>query len=79
MKSIELKFDINERVKIKEFNIVGTVVSIWITTKNIKYEVRYFSDYKPQEVYFHEEELEETYNKDNKIEIFGFKTKGENQ
>ena len=51
------KFSIKDRVSIKEIMIKGTIKSIWITEKGIKYEVRYFDKAEPQEVYFYEEEL----------------------
>lgn len=56
---IETKFNIEEAVKIPPLHkdLTGIVTGIWITSKGIKYEVRYFWECKPQEVYFYEFEL----------------------
>ncbi len=56
----ELKFELWQRVKIPSLHkdLEGSIMSIWITSKGIKYEVRYFWECKPQEVYFYESELE---------------------
>jgi len=58
--NIETKFSLEQIVKLPLLhkNLEGIVVGIWITIKGIKYEVRYFWECKPQEVYFYEWELE---------------------
>lgn len=57
--SAGFKFELFQKVKINVLeNIKGRVVSIWITAKGIKYEVRYFWGCGAKEVYFFEDELE---------------------
>lgn len=55
---IEFEFEISDKVKIPELETTGFVISIWVTAKGIKYEVRYFANSEPKEVYFYSEELE---------------------
>lgn len=55
---IEIKFDINDKVKITPLNCKGIIQSIWITEKGIKYEVRYFDKAEAKNIYFYAEELE---------------------
>jgi len=50
-------FSIDEIVQIRELEFYGRIKSIWIISKGIRYEVRYFHDGKPEELYFCEEEL----------------------
>ena len=55
---IEIKYNIKDRVNIIPLRCKGRVMSIWITDKGIRYEVRYFDEAKVKEVYFYAEELE---------------------
>ena len=57
---LETKFDINETVLLPEEILKTTkarIMSIYVTAKGIQYEVRYFWESKPVDVYFYEEEL----------------------
>lgn len=59
--TIETKFDINDKVRITEIEkTFGRVVSIWITSTGIQYEVKYYIEGKVQKEYFFEDELEKT-------------------
>jgi len=53
----DFDFSIGNRVKIPDLETNGVVISIWITAKGVKYEVRYFANSEPKEVYFYSEEL----------------------
>ena len=53
----ELKFQINEKVKINELERTGRIISIWITKSGIQYEVRYFDKCEARNVYFYEDEI----------------------
>jgi len=54
------KFPILSKVKIKELNVTGLVIAIYITISSLEqYEVRYFSDGAFNVVYFYPDELEE--------------------
>lgn len=54
----EFVFNIGEKVKIKELNIKGKINAIYIGKQTIEYNVRYFCDGVPKEVYFSIDELE---------------------
>lgn len=56
-KNIAIKYNIRDKVYIKELKITGRVVSVWLTEHGLKYEVRYFDHAKVQSVYFYEDEL----------------------
>ena len=59
--NIKTKFDINDKVRITEIEkTFGRVVSIWITSTGIQYEVKYYIEGKVQKEYFFEDELEKT-------------------
>jgi hypothetical protein len=62
---LHLKYDINDEVYIKILGVNGIVTSIWIASKGIRYEIRYFYDGEVKEVYFYEQEL--TIKSNNKI------------
>lgn len=51
-------FELDAKVKIIPLAVCGRIISIWITSKNIKYEVRYFDKAEAREVYFFPDELE---------------------
>jgi len=57
-----IKFNIHDKVRILSLHkdLIGIIVSIWILDKAIRYEVRYFWENKPQEVFFYGWELEKT-------------------
>lgn len=60
---IELAFAVGDKVKITPLSVdsyvlKGRVISIWITQRGIKYEVRYFDKSKAEECYFYPDELE---------------------
>lgn len=54
-----LKFDLHQKVNILPLHkdLIGTILSIWITSMGTRYEVRYFWENKPNDVYFYEWEL----------------------
>lgn len=56
--TIECRFDIRDKVTIKEIQQIGRVKSIWYVTRGIEYEVRYFYEGKPLSEYFFEDELD---------------------
>ena len=56
---VQLHHELGDRVKIKEIDLQGRVVSIWITSTGTKYQVRYFWNCEIQEVYFYSDELEQ--------------------
>ena len=51
-------FSIKDNVKIIPLNKNGVIKSIFISSTGISYNVRYFENLEPKEVYFFEEELE---------------------
>jgi len=51
-------FKIKDRVRIKELEIDGIIISIWFTDSDIQYEVRYFFNGKAEKIYFYKDELE---------------------
>ena len=53
----EIKFQINEKVKINELERIGRINSVWITKTGIQYEVRYFDKCEAKNVYFYEDEI----------------------
>ncbi len=55
---IETKFDLGEKVQIKELNRHGKIKAIYINRTAITYSVRYFDNAKAEEIYFDEDELE---------------------
>lgn len=56
---IDNVFNIGDIVKINFLGkIQGRVISVWETQYGIKYEVRYFYDGSPKEVYFFGDEIE---------------------
>lgn len=60
MKKLEVRYVIEDRVRIKELEIEGRVLTIWAVPQGIKYEVRYFHNGDAKTVYFFEDELEPT-------------------
>jgi hypothetical protein len=58
MKKYDFVFNIGDRVKIKELNIKGKVMGIYISPSRVTYEIRYFYEGKPQDIYFEHSELE---------------------
>jgi len=59
MKQIKIRWDINDRVMIKELKTIGGVISIWIVSRGTQYEVRYFYNGDAKSIYFFENELED--------------------
>lgn len=57
-KTVNVSFNIGDKVKVKELNIKGKVSGIYIDAAEVSYKVRYFFESKPQEVYFCDYELE---------------------
>ncbi len=53
---INTKFNIDQKIYIKELKILGTVISI-IYTNRLEYLVRYFNEFEPKTIYFLEDEL----------------------
>jgi hypothetical protein len=56
--TIELKFQLRQRVKIKELNREGVVNGIMIDDSGICFRVRYFDNGSLQTVWFYDFELE---------------------
>lgn len=54
---MDLKFEINEKLKIEPLNCEGRVISIWIVKRGITYEMRYLFEGKVVTDYFYEDEL----------------------
>lgn len=55
---MDLKFNIGDKIKIKELDREGRVHSIWFTKHGIEFQVRYFYNGEIKEVYFYEDEIE---------------------
>ena len=55
---IETVFDLFERVKIKELDMSGVVVSVWVSKSGVQYETRYFLNGEAKNVYMFETELD---------------------
>lgn len=55
---MNLTFAIAQKVKVKELNRPGVVISIHITKGGPRYEVRYFWDGEAKQVYFFDWEIE---------------------
>ena len=47
-----------DKVKIKELNRTGRIISILITCGHIRYEVRYIDNARAESVYFFKDEIE---------------------
>ena len=60
--NIEIKFEIGNKVGIKPLAdskpVYGVVKSVWLTTRGIQYEIRYFWNGEAKDVYFWPDELE---------------------
>ena len=68
--SLDIVFEIGQLVKIKDLNIKGRISGIYIGPQRITYDVRYFWEGTPKELYFRQSEIEEVAEVD---EIKGFK------
>lgn len=55
---VDFKFDIEQRVKIKELELTGTVISLWYGRRGKEYEVRYCSNSEYKQIYFYEQDLD---------------------
>lgn len=53
-----MKFDLLEKVMIKEINVVGIIISVHFQIGKIEYQVRYFMDGEQKTIYYHDFELE---------------------
>ena len=58
MSMFDCKYALGDKIKIRELTTMGRIISIWIVTTGVQYEVRYFMDGKAQKEYFYEDELE---------------------
>jgi hypothetical protein len=56
--TIETKYNLGNRVRIKELNRDGTVLGFCIDADGLTYRTRYFDGGKPEIVYFLDKELE---------------------
>lgn len=54
---LDTPFNIQQKVKMVELGICGTVKSIWIDSKGVSYQIRYFWNGEGKEAYFFEDEL----------------------
>jgi hypothetical protein len=71
---MKFDFNISDKVKIKELNVVGRVKAIYIDSEGLSYSVRYFHNFDLKTVYFLSDELEMV-DEFKKKEI-GFSLKG---
>jgi len=55
---VETAFDLFERVKIKELDTIGVIVSVWVSKSGVQYETRYFLNGEAKNVYMFETELD---------------------
>ena len=55
---VDTLYNIDDKVYITELERPGRVTSIWLTRRDILYEVRYFEGGKLQEVYFTVDEIQ---------------------
>lgn len=53
---IETKFELGEKVAVKEINKTGKVMAFFYATQ-IEYKVRYFDGGDPRELFFYEDEI----------------------
>jgi hypothetical protein len=70
MIKVEFKFSIGEEVAIKDINVKGTILSLFVGDTGIQYNVVYFDEGTRKKEYFYEFELKLYSSKDHK---FGFK------
>jgi hypothetical protein len=52
-----IKFNIDDKVKIVPLNCDGIILSIWIVRSGITYETRYFLNGELKTTYFYDHEL----------------------
>ena len=57
MRTVEVKYNIDDSVEIIPLVRIGRVITIWITRTGIQYEVRYFDNAEVKSVCFFESEL----------------------
>lgn len=57
------KFNIDQRVYLKDLKCWGTILSLSYTNR-LEYFVRFFDKYEPRNIYFLENELQESENED---------------
>lgn len=53
-----MKFNIKDKVSIKQLDWDGIILAIFIGETGIQYKVRYFYNGDAKEIYFYEEELQ---------------------
>lgn len=58
-KSIKVRFEVLDQVRITALECDGVVISIWVDTKGVSYQVRYFHSGDAKQVYFYDFELED--------------------
>jgi hypothetical protein len=51
-------YNIGDRVRIRDLDIKGRVSGIYITKEEITYNIRYFHNNEPKNIYFNSSELE---------------------
>jgi hypothetical protein len=54
----DIKFNIGDKVKIACLDVKGKITGIFIGAQRTTYQVRYFSNMEPKEVYFYADDLE---------------------
>jgi hypothetical protein len=64
---MKLAFNLHQKVKILELNLIGRVRAIYIESDGITYSVRYFKDGDAKSAYFYADELEKTEVQKNNI------------
>lgn len=72
IESLNLKFYLKNRVRITDFNKLGTVIAVYISDVGIQYFVRFYDGADFKTCYFFEEELDDQVEK-LKIQRLDFK------
>jgi hypothetical protein len=54
---IQTKFDISDKVHIKELNLIARIIGIYIDASGVEFNCRYFYESKLNTCYFQESEI----------------------
>ena len=57
--NLELKFNLNQKVNIRELEVNGVIKAALFNTYGLQYYVRYFDHAEARSEYFYEDELNE--------------------
>ena len=69
MVNVKFKFDIEEKVKVKEINVTGRVVSLLKDISGMQYQIVYWYNGDRKVIWSHEWELEVPTIDDKKISL----------